>query len=351
MLTLLACALALLQLMAPARSHAVTPAAVTGRLSIKPIRFKSVSVAPGGATLAYTLLARNDTGAPLQVEVHAYLLRGSSNPDALVQPTRGNPATDATSWVKLPYTNANWPTIASGATLKVPFQLDVPTGATPGTYAVALAVSQTVSAPGVQVDGAEQGSQSRVDLGAAPASQVIFDVTGDTTPNAKVRSVDAPRVVWGGSAPEFTVRVKNTGTTQLQLDSRVTLSPFWGAAGRQLDAQVQPALPEGERVFRMRWSDPPLFGWFEPKLLVVGGAGSDVKLERTLPTVWVLPPWWMLALLVLAIALPLTVIVRRRRSGHGQAVRSAKAHARIEHERRVSAAKARAAEARRRDGR
>lgn len=351
MLACLLCAIGLTQLAAPALSNAAAAEGASGRLSIKPIRYESVSIAPGGKTLEYSLLARNDTGAALQVEIHAYLLRGSSNPDALVQPTRGNPATDATSWVKIPYTNANWPTIATGATLVIPFQLTVPRGATPGTYAVALAVSQSVSAPSVQVDGEEQGSQSRVDLGAAPASQVIFDVTGDTRPNAKVRSFDAPRVVWGGASPEFAVRVANTGTTQLQLDARVTLSPFWGAAGRQLDTDVQPALPGGERILRMHWSDPPLLGRFEPKLQVVGGAGSGVKIERTLPTVWVLPPWWMLVLLVLAIALPVAATVRRSRSGRSRAVRSAQARARVERERQVAAAKQRAAEARRRGGR
>jgi len=335
----------------PAAHGAATIDEASGRLSITPLRFESTSIAPGGTIGGYVVRATNDTDAPLRIQIRAVQLQGSSDPTQLVQPARGDATSQVTSWLQLPYSAANWPTVAAGATLSIPLSVRVPKDAIPGAYAIALGVFSSIRSPSVTTGNEEVESAGRVALDAGPGSTIIFDVTGDAQANAKIRSIDAPRVVWGGDAPSFIVRVKNTGQTQLQLDSRLTLSPFVGTAGRQLDADAQAALPKGEREFRLRWSDPPLFGWFEPRLTVVGGADSGVTITQTLPTVWVLPPWWLIAMLLIALSLPITMLVRRRRSGRSQAVRSAKSRSRIEREQQVAAAKARAEAARQRGGR
>ncbi|MCW2949702.1 MAG: hypothetical protein JWN41_715, partial [Thermoleophilia bacterium] len=123
------------------------------------------------------------------------------------------------------------------------------------------------------------------------------------------------------------------------------LSPLIGSAGRVLRANGQDALPEGRRILTMRWSDPPLIGRFQPKLRVVGGSGSGVEISRTLPAVWVVPPWWVVVALVLALMLPVARWMRRRRSQAGRALRAAAARTRVEGE-RETAAKAREAQTR-----
>jgi hypothetical protein len=222
----------------------------------------------------------------------------------------------------------------------------VPASAAPGTYAIALAIAQVVSPGGV--DAGDGSSATAVRLNAGVASEIIINVTGDAISDAKLRSFHAPRLVTSGDRPVFEARVKNTGNTQLRFDAQTTLSPFWGAAGRVLRADAQDALPEGERVLRMRWNDPPLAGWFRPELTIVGGAGSGVRITQELPIVWVIPPWWLVLLLVVAIVVPVRSTVRRRRSRAGRAQRAGRARSRAEQRIRVAEAKQRAEHARRR---
>ena len=110
-----------------------------------------------------------------------------------------------------------------------------------------------------------------------------------------------------------------------------------------------PTLPEGVRELRMRWSDPPLVGWFRPELVVVGGEGSGVRVTRPLDNVYVIPPWWMLLALVVAIWLPIRSLRKRRRRMRASGADRRRARTRVERRLRTQQAKERAARARRGD--
>jgi len=236
-----------------------------------------------------------------------------------------------------------WPALDPGCELTFPVAVTVPADAAPGTRAVAFVVTQRVTNAGIGTD-VEPQTQVRLDLDLG--SQAIIRVSGDAQSAAQLAQITSPRVLWGGDPGRFRVRVANTGDTDLELDSQIVLSPFVGVAGRTLQGDAQTALPEGVREFTLRWSDPPLFGWFEPKLTVVGGKGSGVRLTKTLPTVYVLPPWWLLALVVVAIALPLWARRRRRRRPEWDEQRRSRARTRVEERLRAADAKQRAARAR-----
>ena len=314
-------------------------------MSIRPLRFSPVDVAPGGPPIRFTVTARNRTDKPVTIRTLTALLRGSSDPTRLVQAVRSGSASGPATWISFPYAPGSWPSLDPGTSLDIPATLRVPGTATPGTYALALTVSQVISAGGV--DTGDGSSATAVRLNAGVASEVVINVTGDVTADARIQSIDAPRLVTSGERPVFAVRVEDTGNTQLRFDAETSLSPFWGAAGRVLRADAQDALPQGVRVLRMQWGDPPLIGWYRPHLTVVGGDGSGVRITRELPIVWVIPPWWILLALVVAIALPVRHVMRRRRSRAERSRRRGRARSRVEERLRIAEAKQRAAQARR----
>lgn len=277
------------------------------RVTLAPVRFDPVPAAPG-SQLRFALVVTNATPQPVELRPAVVALEGADDPDSSAQAAApGGRSWDAVEWV----TFRDLPQqLAPGTMAEFTVLVRVPEDARPGTRALGIGVSQRIGALGAATD---EAAQSRVRLTTTLASQVVLRVPGEVTPDARLRRSSAPRVVWAGDQPVFRAWVENVGDTDLLLDAAVELDAFWGVAGRRLAADEQPVLPGGTRRFELRWTDPPLLGWFEPQLVVVGGKGSGVRITRTLPTVFVLPPWWLVALLVLATALPLRAGWRRRR--------------------------------------
>lgn len=329
------------------RAEPAPEGAAPDRVSLRPIRFDTIE-APPGKELRYELTVTNSFDEPVRLEARAIPLEGSSDPRRYAVP--GGPdsrSSTAVDWVRFP--GFEQPReVPGGQQLVVPVTVTVPRGARPGTYALGLGVAWNTSALGVNQQDTPAG---RVDLDAIVSSVAVVRVPGEATARARIVSVEAPRVLWGGEAPVFRTRVENAGDTDLVLDSQVELEAFLGSAGRIVSAagpaEGYPTLPGGVRVLRMQWGDPPLFGWFRPTLVVVGGEGSGVRVTKRLDTVYVLPPWWLLLLLVVATWLPIRTIRRRSRRADASGARQAKARARVEERLRRQRAKERARAARR----
>lgn len=316
------------------------------RVSLRPSRFDTVE-APPGKELRYELTVTNSFDEPVRLEARAIPLEGSTDPERYAVPgAAGSHSSAAVDWVRFP--GFEQPReVPGGQQLVVPVSITVPPGATPGTYALGLGVAWNTSALGVNQQDTPAG---RVDLDAIVSSAAVLRVPGDATARARIVSVEAPRMVWGGDASSFRTRVENAGETDLLLDAQVELEAFLGSAGRTVSAtgpdEGYPTLPGGVRVLRMPWGDPPLFGWFRPTLVVVGGEGSGVRVTKRLDAIYVLPPWWLVLLLVVAIWLPVRSIRRRSRVATATGARKAKARARVEERLRRQRAKERARQAR-----
>lgn len=313
-------------------------------LGLSPARFAPIDAARASQH-RYRLQARNTTLETLRIQPIAIPLEGSSRPGAYAQPAgSGSRNARAVEWVTFPGFSEPRE-LRPGRQLVFPAVVTIPASASPGTYAIGLAVRQRVTAPATSI-----GSSTRVDLANLVVSPAVLRVPGDAVAAASVRDIQAPRVVWGGRRQEFRARVVNVGDTDLVLDGKVDLDAFLGSAGRTLDAagaeQGQATLPDGQRDLVMRWGDPPLLGWFSPELVVVGGAGSGVRITRQLPTVYVLPPWWLIALLVAALLLPLWARRRRRRRPGWQEMDRTRRATRVEERLRKQEAIARARQAR-----
>jgi len=290
---------------APVRGETGAP-----RITLSPVRFEEATTDPA-TSLDYEVVLTNETARAVRVSPAAYPLSGSRDPARYAEVgVADGGASDATGWVSFPGFGRTR-TIGAGHQLTVPVHVAVPTGASPGTHTVGVAFSQ-------QVGGGRPaaGDAARVDLGAGLVSVIPFRVSGEADARLRVADVSMPRVLWGGSVPTARVRLENVGNVQLSVDAELRLAAFGELAGRTVADDGppggQPMLPGGRRTLAMRWTDPPLVGRFTPTLVVVGGEGSGVRIERELDAVWIVPPWWVLALLVPALAFPAWRLRRRR---------------------------------------
>ena len=318
----LTCALACVCVAAPMTpvAHAAgddgiveTPApgdGLTG-VSIAPLRFPITTVDPG-STVHESVTIRNDTDATVTLHVTALALEGARDPGALVQPVSGtadDAARSVARWVELPDGLAVGRALAPGRQLTVPFTVTIPSDATPGMHAVAVAASQVV--------GADQdaGGSARVTASFEVASQLLLRVSGTARPAATITDVDSPRVLWNTRHATFAFTVEDTGSTELTLAGTLLLRAPLGGANRsfRLPSGEDPLLilPSGRRRLAVRWNDPPLVGWYRPRIVIDGDEDSGVRVQRTLAPVLVLPPLWLDLLLFAAVLVP---VAYRRRS-------------------------------------
>jgi hypothetical protein len=106
---------------------------------------------------------------------------------------------------------------------------------------------------------------------------------------------------------------KNSGsyTDRVGGDIRVR-SSLGGKEVARLAIPEQVVLRASQREFGATWSDDiPFFGRFRPTITVHTADGHVEKHE--LDPIWVIPAWWYIALLIIAIAVPLWWRRRSRR--------------------------------------
>ncbi len=317
------------------------------RVSLGPSRFDPYD-AQAGDVLTYEMLVRNTTADTVRLRPLALAIEGSPNPDEYARVGgRSARSHELVDWVEFPGFDAGLE-LESGHQVRIPVRVTVPSDPPPGTHALGLSVAWTVAPVGVDTQDAPAG---RVRLAPTLTSVAVINLPGEAVAEARLRSVDAPRWVWGGDRPTFRARVENVGDTELTIDGKVDLDAFVLTASRTLDAagpeRGQPTLPGGVRDVKMRWTDPPLLGWFQPELVIVGGKGSNVRIAKDLDTVYVLPPWWLVLLVAIAIWLPLRARRRRSRDPEARELRSARAKHRVEQRLARDRARQRAEEARR----
>jgi hypothetical protein len=314
----------------------------TSQVTLAPARFDVVDAEPG-TPLRLALEVTNYSSESIRLSTLVIPLQGSNDPGSFATP--GNEmsrSAEAVGWVRMPL--KRYQLLGPATKLRFPVTVQVPNDARPGTYALGLVVSQRIG--GGAIAGLET-NEAMVRLGADLASQLVIRVPGEAVSDLRVRDVESPRIVWGGERPVFGAMVYNEGDTLLAVDAELQLDAFIGTARRDVATESQNLLPGGRRAVSMTWSDPPLFGWFTPKLVVVGGTGSGVRVERNLPTVWVLPPWWFLVLFALAIIVPTWRLLRRRRDPAWQEQRRRQSIERVEARKRRARARERAEQARR----
>lgn len=275
-------------------------AASAGRISIAP-PIVSHTVA-AGSSVSGTMKLRLISEGSARLSITTEPVRpGDESSFAAPDATEDAP----TSWIIPAYSTQ---TITSGQTLQLGYRVQVPRNATPGAHACAILVAQTARVAGTNTD-----ARSGVATTGAVGAVVVVTVPGDLRYSIATRRIRSPRWIWSGDSARFDIRLANTGNTMITPSTVFHSGSFAGVADQRITTRPLPILPRGQRTISIRWNDAPLVGWFHPRVFVT--APSVDQTVITYPTVVVLPPRWLIALIVLAIVSPIAAhMVRRRRS-------------------------------------
>ena len=202
------------------------------RVSLGPSRFDPYD-ANAGDTLEYELVVRNTTPASIRIRPKVLAIEGSADPDEYARVGgRSARGIELVDWVTWPGFGSSRE-VPAGTELRIPVRVQVPSDPPPGTYALGLSITWTIAGIGVDTTDAPA---SRISLAPTLSSVAVIRLPGEVVPEARLRDVQAPRIVWGGDSPRFSARVENVGDTDLMIDGKVDLNAFIGTASRTLDA-------------------------------------------------------------------------------------------------------------------
>jgi hypothetical protein len=224
--------------------------------------------------------------------------------------------TDIGSWMKFPSQTVD---IDAGASVDVPFIVDVPQEATPGDHAGGVVVSLATNGTDVKLD-------TRV------AVRLYLRIAGLLRPTLEAQRVLATYNGVGNpvgkGGVDVTYTVVNTGNIRLSSHAKVSMTS--AIFGTRLGGEVRRDLPEllpGQRVTYTAHID----GVFpagpinanvalEPYPDPAQPVGQAIAAPKTTVTIWAVP--WLLTLVAVAVLVGLALLIRRRfgrpRAGQGR---------------------------------
>lgn len=271
-------------------------------ISLSPSRF--VFTGAHGHTLRLRLEVANFGNSSARINLSTTALGAGDTPSTFARPARDRQ--DA-RWLRPALTAV---TVPSMQVAIIPVDVSIPLDARPGLHALALVATRRIEQPASTTDGT-----TRISLRAALAAQALITVPGEVRLDASLTSVDAPRVVVRGwRAPTFRTLLRNEGDALVQGRPELRTGSFGGIASSRIKASPVTVLPDGSRSIAVRWQDLPWIGWFHPTIVLDCKSGCPMQeVTVSYPTVYVLPPWWFIALLVVTALLPPALRMRRGR--------------------------------------
>ncbi|MER7005142.1 DUF916 domain-containing protein [Dactylosporangium sp. NPDC000555] len=210
------------------------------------------------------------------------------------------------SWMKFPSQTVD---IDAGASVSVPFLIDVPANATPGDHAGGVVVSLATGGTDVKLD-------TRV------AVRLYLRIAGLLRPTLETQKVRATYNGVGNpigkGGVDVTYTVVNTGNIRLSSHARVTVtSAIFGARLGGEDRKDLAELLPGQRVTYTAHVD----GVFpagpidanvelEPYPDATQPVGQQIAAAKASVTIWAVP--WLLTLLIVAVLVGLALLIRLR---------------------------------------
>lgn len=206
------------------------------------------------------------------------------------------------AWIALPFDEF---LIDPGDDVVLPFTIRVPEDAAPGSNYLALG-AKAVAARTTSDEGS-------VGVGAQLAVFIDVQLPGALDRKLVVDQVRGPgRLLWHDRSARVRFRARNVGPQTENVKAQLTLTPTFHV-GKDLGVlryERARVLRGGNRDFSDSFRGHPWIGRFVPELRVTSEQGTVVK---QLPAVWILPPWWYLAIVFVLIAIAVWVTIRHRR--------------------------------------
>ncbi|TDC97171.1 DUF916 domain-containing protein [Actinomadura sp. 7K507] len=223
--------------------------------------------------------------------------------------TADRQAADVGTWISVK--GAPTRTVEAGKSVRLPFTLSVPSGATPGDHSggvIAAVAEQTTGAQG-----------QRVNVDRRVAARVYARVNGALSSSLQVESlkVDPDRPVFGTGGVKVTYRIRNAGNVRLAATTRIGVTgPFGTGLGSPATRRVPELLPGNAYTFTDRVRGVFPAGPLTASLRLTPVDAMETGPAAARPTVrtagWWATPWPALAALVVAVAA--LYLLRRRRS-------------------------------------
>ncbi len=282
---------------------AVMPANLAAQTTYAVTPSKLEISAGKGETVAKTVDIVNKQAQTVKIKV--YVMDYKIRPDnSFVFSPPGTESYSAAAWIELKKTAFAVP---AGATIKVPFQLKVPSGAEVGGH---YAVIFFENAQKVKKEGIIRG---RI------GSLVMVTVGGQVNRGGKIAGFSIANP-WYGRDVGAKLVFSNPGNVHLTTRGEIL---FFDSRGRQVgreDLGEITALPNTRRLMRSAWKNAPAFGRFKAVANVYYGSSlSDFGVKKSAETSLLILPLWQGAALLAALALAFVIFLSARNQARGKA--------------------------------
>jgi hypothetical protein len=293
---------------------------VTDQIAATPPRVETeLKRGEGGS---YCIGFQNRTGRSISLDIDVRNLGSDED---------GRPATGiddagfgAATWVH-PST-ARITDLEHGDMAWIDVDVDVPSDAVTGSSYASVVATARDSA------GSVTEGDSQVNAVPSIAVQFFFDVAGNADFDGRIVESQSPRVIWWdgldiGGLPVLddlrglgigTIRFgwRNDGNLTDTVDGRILInSDLGGRSVATLNVPEVSVMRGAKRDLEATWSkDIPFIGRFTPTIEITDSTGTVHTQE--LDPIWVIPSWWYLLVVGLAIAIPLWIRRRNKRRYH-----------------------------------
>lgn len=220
---------------------------------------------------------------------------------------------EAAAWIKVLHDTI---TLNVGQSVSVPYRIEVPTDASPGSYFAAIFVTRE----------ADKVTQSGAGVGFQVASLVNLRVNGDAVEEVVLREFSSDRSWYQKPEVGFSVRVENTGNVHEKPRGVIEITDMLGnkVGTVVVNERGGGVMPHADRVFNTSWTyERFAFGRYTAVANLEYGDTESRNLVRSL-SFWIVPfkeigiACGSLVMLLLFVALGLRAYVRGelRKAGH-----------------------------------
>jgi hypothetical protein len=181
---------------------------------------------------------------------------------------------------------------------QIQFMINVPKGAEPGGHYAAIFAKE--------VKKTEEG-KTDIAVTSRVGTLILVSVAGDVKKSAEIAEFKSPKFVWKGPV-DFSMKVKNSGTTHFDSATEVKIKPIFGAIST-VDMGKHTIIPQNLRNYEGKWSKRFPFGYYQLTAQALDGNGNPVT---TTVVLWAIPLEIVIpALLALIIIILIVKYVRR----------------------------------------
>jgi hypothetical protein len=269
---------------------------IDGLVSVSPSRFEG-DVTPGQpANIGFSVT--NKTAKTLKIKLHYADLQPSRSSDGFVDAVE-KAQFGASTWMQAERDDF---ILKSGEEAKQVVAVTPPLDAPVGDNFAAIIVEATEVTGGDEPKVTTAEGQ-KVAIRITGVVQFFFTVPGEIRHDTRIlrTEVGDSFVVGSNRFVTYSVFVKNNGNVNDHVSGSVVVHSLFGNKVVEIPIRRQLLLRGSTREIRVLWTHPPFFGRFTGDVTLRTEDPDHPKIERGLPTVTILPPWWVLALVAASI--------------------------------------------------